>query len=85
MPGTILAVHPAQHGVTPRLQRHVRMFGDAGRGGHQPNEFVTPIHGFNRTDAQLLQRSFGEDGVDEIFKPGPSAIGRWSVAGFPGG
>jgi outer membrane receptor protein involved in Fe transport len=61
------------------------MFGDAGRGGHQPNEFVTPIHGFNRTDAQLLQRSFGEDGADEIFKPEPSAIGRWSVAGFPGG
>ncbi len=80
VPGTIFAVHAAKHGIAAGLQRHVRVFGDARRRGHQFDQFVAPVHGFDRTDAEFLQRRFGQDGADQIFKSRPVVVGRWSLA-----
>ena len=68
MPGPILAVHAAQNLVAAGLQGNVRVLGDARRRCHQPDQLVGPVHGLDRADAQLLQRSAVEDRAHQILK-----------------
>src|SRR3954452_24114261 len=56
VPRTIFAMHLAQDAVTARLQWHVRMLSDARRRSHQTDQVVGPIHRFDRTQPQFLDR-----------------------------
>ena len=68
VPGTILAMHAAQHGIAAGLQWHVRMLGDPRRRGHQRDEFVGPIHGLDGGDAEFFEPGFRKDSADERFE-----------------
>jgi len=48
----------------------MRMLGDARRFRDQGDEFVAPIHRFDRGDAQFFERGFVEDGTDQVFEGG---------------
>ncbi len=61
------------------------MFGDAWRRGHQSDQVVAPVHGFDRADAEFLQRSFAEDGTDQVFETGSLVVRCWSLANFQEG
>ena len=69
-------MHAPQHGIAPGLHRHVRMLGDPSRRRHQPDQFITPVHGLDRTDPQFLKRRLVEDGANQRFQS--LVVSRWS-------
>ncbi len=70
MPGTIAAMHQAQDAVAAALQRNMGVLGDARRGRDQGDEFVAPVHGFDRTDAQQGHAGALQNGLEEIDEAG---------------
>ena len=56
----VLAVHAAQDAVRAGLQRRMDVRGDARRFGHQAQQVVGEIHGFDRAEPQALHLGFGE-------------------------
>ena len=68
MPWPVFAMHGPQNFVTARLQRHVRMPGNAWVRGYKVDQFVAPIHRLHRADAELLQLGLLYDGPHQIGK-----------------
>src|SRR5581483_2734165 len=68
VPGTIFAMHAAEHGITTGLHGNMRVLGDARRSGHQLDEGVGPVHGFDRGDAEFFERCVVEDGANQILE-----------------
>ena len=52
--GAIPAMHGGQNAVGRRLQRHVKMLGDARSGSEQRDQILGDIERFDRADAQAL-------------------------------
>ena len=68
MPGTIFAMHAAQHSITARLQGHVRMLGDAPRGSDQFDQFVGPVHRLDARDAEFFELRFQEYRAEQVLE-----------------
>ena len=71
-------MHAPQNRVAAGLHWNVRMLGDARGPRDQGNQFVAPVHRFDRTDSELFEGSVVEDGADEVNQS--LDVSRWSLA-----